>query len=148
MTVERRIKKTQTLVFVCAWIVVASLVLSAWTFVRQSNADTVRAADRKAQSIAQVSQCFQSVKNAPQVLRILGIVDILATNSITANQEALAAQPTGPLAETREDSLKRLIPARNDLRAFIRRTAEQAPTAKSCMKLAARLGVDPTKLNQ
>ncbi len=132
----------------CAMIVALSLGLSAWTFVRQSQADTVRAADKKSQSTTQVGQCFQQVKNAPQVLRILGIVDILASNSIIANQQALEAQPTGDLAKTRQDSLERLIPARNDLRAFIRRTAENAPTKQTCNELAANLGVDPTKLDQ
>lgn len=139
---------TTSLVFICAWVVVGSLGLSAWTFVRQSQADTVRAADKKSQSTTQVGQCFQQVKTAPQVLRILGIVDILASNSIIANQQALEAQPTGPLAKTRRDSLARLEPARNDLRQFIRRTAENAPTRQSCTALARTLGVDPSKLDQ
>ncbi len=121
---------------VCAIIVLISLALSGWTFVRQTQSETIRVADKKAQSISQVSQCFTSVKTAPQVLRILGIVDILATNSIKANR-----------AKTRQDSLDRLEPARNDLRSYIRRTAENAPTAQSCAQLAADLGVDPAKLN-
>ncbi len=133
---------------VCAIIVLISLALSGWTFVRQTQSETIRVADKKAQSIAQVAQCFTSVKNSPQVLRILGIVDILATNSIKANRAAIEADPGSPLTETRQDSLDRLEPARNDLRAFIRRTAENAPTTKSCTELAADLGVDPAKLNQ
>ena len=44
MTSPRRRRLTTGLVFVCAWIVVASLALSAWTFIRQSQADTVRQA--------------------------------------------------------------------------------------------------------
>ncbi len=140
--------RVQLLVGMCAIIVMLSLGLSAWTFVRQSQADTIRAADKKAQAITQVGQCFQQVKNSPQVLRILGIVDILASNSITANQQALEAQPEGALAKTRRDSLSRLEPARNDLRQFIRRTAENAPTKQSCKDLADRLGVDPSRLDQ
>ncbi len=133
---------------VCALIVLISLALSGWTFVRQTQSETIRVADKKAQSISQVSQCFTSVKNAPQVLRILGIVDILATNSIKANQAAIEADPGSPLTKTRQDSLDRLEPARNSLRAFIRRTAENAPTTQTCTKLAADLGVDPANLNQ
>ncbi len=133
---------------VCALIVLISLALSGWTFIRQTQTETIRVADKKAQSIAQVSQCFTSVKTAPQVLGILGIVDILATNSIKANQAAIQADPESPLTKTRQDSLDRLEPARNSLRAFIRRTAENAQTTQSCNKLAADLGVDPANLNQ
>lgn len=146
---QRRRLLTYILMGSCGLIVVVSLGLSAWTFVRQSNADAIRQADRKAQSTTQVGQCFQQVKNAPQVMRILEIVDILASNSITANKQALDASDAGdPLRATRIASLKRLVPARNDLRAFIRRTAEQAPTTKQCNQLADELGVDPAKLKQ
>ncbi len=133
---------------VCALIVLISLALSGWTFIRQTQSETIRVADKKAQSIAQVAQCFTSLKTSPQVLAILGIVDILATNSIKANQAAIAADPNSPLTKTRQDSLARLEPARNNLRAFIRRTAENAPTAQTCQTLAGELGVDPSKLVQ
>lgn len=158
----RRRTLTTVLVFTCAVIVAVSLALSAWTFVRQSQAATVRTADEKARSITQVGQCFQQVKNTPQVLQILGLVntqgqliDTLATNSIIANTEAIKASPGDPLNPVRRDSLRRLQPARDQLRAgrpaltaFILRTAENAPTKKSCNDLAASLGVDPSKLDQ
>ncbi len=162
MTARRRNRLVQTLVGVCAVIVAGSLGLSAWTFVRQSQADTVRAADKKSQATTQVGQCFQQVRNAPQVLQILGLVDTqgqlietLATNSIIANTEAIAATPGDPLNAVRRASLKRLEPARDKLRAgqpalrmFILRTAENAPTKQSCTDLAHTLGVDPSKLDQ
>lgn len=149
MTEPGRSRRALVLVGVCAAVVVASLALSAITFVRQSQADTVRAADRKSQDTTLVGQCFSQVKNAPGFVRILGIVDILATNSIKANQQALdASGPNDPLRKTRQDSLRRLEPARQDLRVFIKRTKAGTPTTKACNTLAANLGVDPTKLNQ
>ena len=141
--------RVQLLVGFCAVVVMLSLGLSAWTFVRQSQADTIRAADKKAQNLTKVSQCFQQVENAPKVLRILGLVDILATNSIKANKQALAVSPKNdPLRSTREQSLVRLVPARNNLRKFISQTTNQAPKKASCDRLAAQLHIDPSKISR
>lgn len=130
----------------CAAAVVVSLGISAWTLVRQSQLDAVRTADRKAAAAAQVAGCYQQVDNAPRVLRILGLIDILASNSITANRQALATSPADdPLRPVREASLERLVPARDDLRGFIATTKKQAPTDASCRKLAGVLGVNPAR---
>ncbi len=148
MSSPRTRKLTSVIVFICAWLVAASLGLSAWTFVRQSQADTIRAADKKAQSITQVSQCFQQVRNAPQGFLILGLLDDLATNSIKANRQALLAQPNSPLSKTRQASINRLVPPRRALRAYIKAQEKKVPTLKSCKAVAAKLGVDPSKLNR
>lgn len=140
----RRRRITYAILAVCAVLVATSLGLSAVTFVRQSQADTIRTADRKAQAVSQVATCRRRVEDAPKVVRILGLVDLLATNSIIANKEALAtARPGDPLTPVRKASLRRLEPARDALRQFIDSTVSEAPTAESCAELAQMLGVEP-----
>lgn len=123
-------------------VVIACFALVIWTIVRQSQAEAVRSADLKAQAVSEVSACFERVQNAPRVVRILDLVDLLATNSILANEAALIAEPEGELAPIRRDSLERLRPARADLRGFIASTKQSAPSMKDCRDLAVRLGVD------
>jgi hypothetical protein len=142
-------KRVQVLVGICALVVFISIALSSYTFVRQSQSDTIRRADRKSQNISQVATCFQQVENAPKVIRILGLIDVLAANSITVTQQSLdATNADDPLRKTREQALARLIPARNDLRTFILQTSEKAPSRASCNELAVRLGVDPKTLKR
>lgn len=133
----------------CAVVVVISLALSVITIVRQSNADAVRSADQKARAVSQVSGCYQQVESVPKVLRILNLIDGLATNSILANQAALkSSPPDDPLVLVRKESLERLIPARADLRTYITQTEKQAPTKTTCLALAKKLGVDRSAITK
>lgn len=140
---QRRSRATFWIVFICAWVIVASLGLSSWTFVRQSQSETIRKADLKAQSSTKVSTCFNQVENGPAVLGALRLIDTLATNSIKANKAALKAQPTSPLTPSRKAALGRIGPARADLRRLIRQSQAKVPKVADCFKLAAQLGVDP-----
>ena len=107
----------------------------------------MQAADRKSASTAQVNQCYVSVRNAPAVFRILDLIDVLATNSIIANTQALAtSEPNDPLTNIRRQSLERLLPARAQLRTFGAEAKVQTPTVSACHKLAQQLGVDDRKL--
>lgn len=158
MSSPRQRQVTTIIVGLCAVLVFVSLGLSAWTFVRQSQADTIRAADKKSQATSQVATCFQQAKSAPDVVKILDqfssqadLIDTLATNSIIANTQAIEATPGDPLNKVRRESLARLVPARSKLRAtrpalttFTNKTRANSPTQKSCSELAAKLGVDPT----
>lgn len=143
LSTPKRNKLVQGLVGACAVIVAISLGLSAWTFVRQSQADTIRQADVKAQNTTKVASCFTSVASSPAVIGALNLIDTLATNSIKANNAAIKEQPDSPLTATRKASLERLIPARRDLRKLIRQSKARIPKVAACFQLAAQLGVDP-----
>lgn len=141
---ERSIRRTRRTVWISTSLAIAALAIGCVGLVRQSQSEAVRLADQKAQAVTQVNRCRQQVTDAPKILRILGLMDILATNSIIANQEAIDAQPDSPLTDTRRDSLARLRPARQDLRNYISGTKEQIPTEATCDDLAKQLGVTPT----
>lgn len=143
-TTRRRVS-TYLIVGSCAGIAALSLALSAWTFVRQSQADTVRQADVKAQNTTKVSTCFQQVANGPAVLGALRLIDTLATNSILANRAALrTAVPGDPIRARAKASLSRIVPARRDLRRLIAQSEAKVPKVAACFQLANQLDVDPT----
>ena len=124
-------------------IVFVSFALSGYTVVRQSQAASERAADRKAANTSQVARCFQQVKDSPDVLRILGLLDTLSSNSILVNRQALELPAEAdPLRRIRKQSLRRLVPARASLRRFIARSSASVPTVQSCDRMAADLHVD------
>lgn len=132
-----------------AVIVILSFSLSGYTFVQQSRVQAERAADKKAANTTQVARCYQQMRDAPAVLRILDLVDVLASNSIHANRQALAiASPDDPLSAVRKASLARLVPARRELRAFVARSREAVPNEKECERLAQSLDVDTSKLGK
>ena len=124
-------------------IVILSFALSGYTVVKQSQANAERAADKKAANTAQVARCYQQVRDSPDVLRILGLLDTLATNSILANRQALELDGDDPLRAIRKASLRRLVPARKALRKFIGRSSSSVPTLASCDQMARALDVDP-----
>lgn len=131
------------LVGVCAAISVCAFILAIWTVVRQSQADAVHAADRKAQAVSQVNACYQQVENTPKVLKILELIQTLAENSIISNEAAIAAtSPNDKLTSVREDALNRLRPAAADMAEYIRETKATAPTVADCAALAKHLHVD------
>ena len=139
------IKRRPTLTYVrfLGVIVIISFALSGWTVVKTSQASAERAADRKATNTAQVARCFQQVRDSPDVLQALGLLDTLATNSIIANQQALKTSLDPELRRIRRDSLARLIPARKSLRSLISRSQGAVPTMRTCDDMASRLHVDP-----
>jgi len=138
---ERR--PTLTIVRTLGVIVVASFALSGWAVVKQSQASAERAADRKASNTSQVARCFQQVRDSPDVLQTLNLLDNLATNSIIANRQALKADGDPELRRIRQQSLGRLIPARASLRKLIARSSSTVPTMRSCEQLASGLHVNP-----
>lgn len=125
-----------------AVVVVLCFGISIYTVVRQTQADAVRTADRKAQAASEVGNCYQQVENFPRTLLILNLIDGLATNSILANQQALKADPDSELTPTRKASLERLVPARESLRDVIGIAEAQKPTREKCEKMALELGVE------
>jgi hypothetical protein len=139
------IKQRPTLTWVrfLGVIVIVSFALSGYTVVRQSQAAAARAADRKAANTSQVARCYQQVRDSPDVLRILGLLDTLAKNSILANRQALELDGDDPLRPIRKSSLRRLVPARKSLGKFIARSRRSVPTIESCDQMARALRVDP-----
>ena len=139
------IKQRPTLTWVrfLGVIVIISFALSGYTVVRQSQAAAERAADKKAANTSQVARCYQQVRDSPDVIRILSLIDTLATNSIVVNRQVLATDTQDTLRPIRQASLKRLVPARKTLRVFIARATGQMPTLKSCDQLASSLDVNP-----
>lgn len=139
----RRRIVTNVVVGACAAAVAVSLGLSAWTFVRQSQADTIRQADAKAQNAAAVATCFQKNQAAPESIRLLKAVDIGFLNTILSTKAVLKSQPEPSLRKRRLQSLKTLREARKLIAGYIARTLRERPTKRSCLKLAAKHGVDP-----
>lgn len=139
------IKQRPTLTWVrfLGVIVIISFALSGYTVVRQSQAAAERAADKKAANTSQVARCYQQVRDSPDFLRILDLLDALATNSIIANREALKLGGDDPLRAIRRSSLRRLVPARKNLRRFVERANASVPTLRSCDRLASSLDVSP-----
>lgn len=130
-------------------VVILSFALSGYTFVQQSRVQAERAADKKAANTTQVARCYQQIRDAPAVLRILDLVDVLASNSIDANRQALEISPLDdPLRAVRKDSLRRLVPARRDLRRFVARSKASVPDKQECDQLAQALDVDTSKLGK
>lgn len=142
--------QTRSVVFVLkilALVVIASFVLSGWTVVRQSTDRALREADHRAANAVQVNQCYAQVRNAPSLIKVLGLLDILATNSIKGNRQALSViRPDDPLRTVRENSLIRLLPARQAVRSYIALTRKQTPKIAACHSLAVDLNVDDSKL--
>lgn len=137
-------RPTVSIVRVLGVIVLCSFALSGYTVVKQSQASAERAADRKAANTAQVARCYQQVRDSPDVLRILDLIDALATNSIVVNRQALQLAPAAdPLKPIRKASLRRLVPARKTLRKFVARAEAEVPTIGSCDRLARDLHVNP-----
>lgn len=135
-----------TIVRTLGVIVIVSFALSGWTVVRQSQASAERAADRKATNTAQVARCFQQVRDSPDVLQTLRLLDTLAMNSIIANRQSLKVTADPEIRRIRQDSLERLVPARKSLRKLIGRSERGVPSGRTCEDLARRLRVDPDPL--
>ncbi len=135
-----------TIVRVLGIVVVCSFALSGYAVVRQSQASAERAADRKASNTSQVARCFQQVRDSPDVLKTLNLLDTLATNSIIANRQALEVASDPELRRIRQQSLARLLPARVSLRKLIARSSSTVPTMASCEQLASGLHVNPDPL--
>lgn len=129
------------------WMVVAYVGLAIilgcviYLFSKQSQDESDRRAAAKVANTAQVTSCISSYRQAPNTLRVLDLLDVLADNSIQANEEALKADPTGPLAQIRKNSLLRLKPAVPTIRLFRETTILNQRTLKQCQELAFKLDV-------
>ena len=128
--------------FGLAAVVVALFVL----FNRTAHEEAVRAATARSAAAAQVGQCFSSSKNGPVARGFFDAHKALIDNSIATTEAALrVAKPNDPLRQVRVQSLRRLFAAERNadqLEALIDRTT---PTRQACMRLAARLNVNPAQ---
>lgn len=154
-----RMRWSLLVVGICGVVVAVSFALSLWAVIGQARASAIRAADRKAASVSQVSACYQQMSNAPKVLKLLGLIrtnsqliDLIASNSIMASTDAISATPGDPLNTIRGQSIKRLTGPRNTLRrslpaldGYIAAALKSAPKEADCRKLADQLGVKPTR---
>jgi hypothetical protein len=131
-----------------AGIVMVSFALSGYAIVQQSKATAEHAAERKSAATTQVGQCFSSVKNTPNVIKLLSFIKFLGDDLIAAKQNAILAQPDNPLNESRQASIDKLQDQSGVVGTFIAQTIAHAPTVASCNKLAKQLGVSPSNLNR
>lgn len=90
----------------------------------------------------QVGACVAAWRSAPNVLRILDVLDVLAGNSIIANQQALQQDPGSPLTPIRKASLRRLQPAPRTIEAFRGAVKKDQRSLGECRALARKLHVD------
>lgn len=104
--------------------------------------DADRRAQTKIANATQVTTCIVSARSTPNILKFLDLIDVLASNSIIANRAALAADPNGPLADIRKDSLHRLRPAASTIKSFREATLRSRRTISDCKALAKKLDVE------
>lgn len=104
--------------------------------------DADRRAQQKVANATQVVTCITAARSAPNVLRLLDLLGVLARNSIIANQAALKTDPKGPLSKVRKDSLRRLRPSLSTISVFRKATIKSRRTIAECRALATKLGVD------
>lgn len=125
--------------------IAATVVALFFLFNRTAREEAFRAAGVKAAATSQVAQCFTSYKNGPVTRGFIASHEAIIENSIISNREALKAQPTSPLTAIRKQSLARLEAAKenaNELQVLISKTI---PTRNSCIELAHRLNIDPSR---
>lgn len=104
--------------------------------------DADRRAQQKIANAAQVTTCIATARATPNVLKFLELIDVLASNSIAANESALKADPNGPLSEIRKESLRRLRPAIPTIKSFRESTLKSKRTINDCRILAKKLEVN------
>lgn len=112
---------------------------------RLDTADTLRESEarqtKQAASIAKVQACTTAARNAPSVRRFFDALDSIVANQVLSTSSALEADPGGPLASVRRESLGRLTSTQRDLRKFRRQTNKRTPNLQSCIDLARVLKV-------
>lgn len=109
---------------------------------RTQAAKTEALAQAKIANSNQVGACVAAYRSAPNVLRILDVLDVLAGNSLMANRDALKREPDSPLTPIRRASLKRLGPAPHTIQVFRDATIKDQRTLAECKALATKLHVD------
>jgi ornithine cyclodeaminase/alanine dehydrogenase-like protein (mu-crystallin family) len=133
------------------WMVLAFFGLAAVSVYsihlsdRQARDEAARLAAANAAASTQVGQCFTAVENSPVIVGFIDAHESIIENGLISNRQALNAVPEGPLRMVRERSLVRLRAAKKNadkLRALIVKTT---PTRKKCLRIAHRLGVDPSR---
>lgn len=128
-------------------VVIASFALSGWTLVRVAQAEARDAAATQSQNTAQVSRCYRQLETVPDLLRVLGLIETLATNSITTSKAAIATRaPDDPLNEVSRQSIARISPGVSAVSKFIEQTEDTTPTEQECAHLADTLNVDPKEI--
>lgn len=131
------------LLFVCILVLFSKQINSQARERERAAADVAAAtAQAKIANAAQVGSCVTAWRTAPNVLRILDLLDVLASNSIIANTAALQQDPGSPLTDVRKASLRRLAPAPGTIRVFRDATLKDKRTLTECRALAKKLGVD------
>jgi hypothetical protein len=111
-------------------------------FSKQSDANARERTKLATANSASVGACVSAWRSAPNVLRILDLLDVLAYNSIKANRAAIEQDPMSPLTPIRRASLKRLAPAPQTIEVFRRGTKKDQKTLAECKMLAAKLHVN------
>ena len=128
-------------------VVIASFALSGWTLVRVARAEATQAANAQASNVAQVSRCYRQLESNPDLLRVLGLIETLATNSITTSKAVLKIRdPKDPLNEVSRQSIARLEPGVESVARFIEQTEAAGPSEQECAHLADSLNVDPKEI--
>lgn len=128
-------------------LVIASFAMSGWTIVRVARTEAQQAAQTEAGNVAEVARCYRQLETTPDLLRVLGLIETLATNSIATSKAAMATRdPDDPLNAVSRASIARLSPGVGSVSRFIEQTEESTPSEQECAHLAETLGVDPTQL--
>lgn len=136
---------TILLVIAVAWLAIWTLHLT----LQQADENANRIASQKAQAQTEVTNCFQGVANGPKLVKLGNGLVAIADNSIKANTAALAASAGDPdLNRIRQQSLRRLRPAKANFKAFVKSLKEATPTVTKCKKLAFALHVDPKAIRK
>lgn len=125
-------------------VVLCSFALSGWAIVKAARAEATQAAQTASGNTQQVATCYRQLDTIPDLIRVLGLIQTLATNSITTSKAALEIrEPDDPLNKVSRDSIRRLTPGVGSVTRFIEQTRDNAPSEQECAHLAESLGVDP-----
>lgn len=117
-------------------------------FNRTAHEEAARAATAKSAGIAQVSQCFVAVRNAPLVDGFIRSHEAIIENGLLTNKASIAASPGDPLNPIRRRAIVRLTAAKANADELKRLTRATTPTRHSCVVLAGKLRVDPSRYTQ
>lgn len=114
-------------------------------FNRTAREEALRTASAKSAAIAQVSQCFLGVRNAPVVEGFVDSHEAIIENGLLVNKASIAAAPGDPLNPIRRKAIVRLTAAKNNADELKRLVESTTPTRRSCVVLAGKLGVDASR---
>lgn len=126
-----------------AYFGLAAVVMGLYLlFGRQSAEAAKRAAIQRASALSEVSNCANSVKNAPVGRGFIATQRAIITNSILTTTAALQAEDANdPLRHVRLASLARLEAGRMNLNRLNAIFIATTPTKAKCNRLAVKLGI-------